>query len=153
MSRRCVKKAPTSESISVEEWRSHIQSTTKSSKKRRGSPESDLQIQCMDWLRARYPVDKYLVFHVPNEGKRKPQYTQKLLKMGMVRGIPDILCIEKGTYEGVDYDGLAIEMKALKGRATSIQMTRLEMLEMRGWLTAVINNYDDFVQLVSEYLG
>jgi hypothetical protein len=111
------------------------------------TPEDRLQIAASNYLKLQYPG--CLWFHPPNGGSRNKIEGAKLKRMGVKPGISDILILEPRK----EYSGLAIELKSAKGRATTEQKEFLKLLEERNWRTAIINNLDDFIKTVDEYLA
>ena len=66
---------------------------------------------------------------------------------GYLRGIPDLLIFEPSG----DYNGLAIELKAGKGKPSPHQLEALKSLRARGWRAEVSTGWDDTVELLNEY--
>jgi len=110
--------------------------------------EEQFHVACANFLSVKYPPRKYLWYHVPNGGLRNVIVATKLKRMGTRRGVPDILIDEP---RGV-YHGLRIELKAGKGRATPEQKELFKMFGERGYLVAIINNIDDFMNVVNAYM-
>jgi hypothetical protein len=114
--------------------------------------EDELQKQCATYLNHQYPW--VLWCHIANERKAKPQYMAKLKKMGVLSGMPDIMIFHKGFYKlPFGYVGLAIELKAKYNKPSPNQLDILEKLNDADWSTHVVNNFDDFKDIVDEYLG
>tara|TARA_X000001382_G_scaffold122677_2_gene105831 strand:- start:5156 stop:5527 length:372 start_codon:yes stop_codon:yes gene_type:complete len=77
--------------------------------------EIDIQIACNYFLIELSKKYKFRHFHVPNEGKRKPQYQIKLKKMGLRKGCPDfVIEYPKGKL-------IYIELKNEKGSLSNAQ--------------------------------
>lgn len=71
-------------------------------------PESQLQIQCVAWLKYQYPYLAPLFFAVPNGGSRDKREAAIMKAEGITAGVSDlILNVPSGRYTQ-----LAIEMKA-----------------------------------------
>ena len=66
---------------------------------------------------------------------------------GYLRGIPDILIFEPSG----DFNGLAIELKALKGRPSVYQLDALKALNLRGWRGEVAVGWDATIKILREY--
>jgi hypothetical protein len=96
--------------------------------------------------------------HVANERKTDVKTNKKgvayspagakLKAKGVKRGVPDILIF---TRRG-QYNGLAIELKVGKGKATPEQLEWLSRLQKEGWLTMLTNDIDDLQNAVEKYL-
>jgi hypothetical protein len=109
------------------------------------SPEHDLQVKLVNHIRE---VDPSIFFTATVGGVRLSINQAKRMKAaGYLRGIPDLLIFEPSG----DYCGLAIELKAGKGRASSYQLNALKSLRARGWRGEVSTGWDDTIELLNEY--
>lgn len=90
------------------------------------------QIELARWLDAR----KVLWFHCPNGSLAAPQYRAKLARLGVKKGVPDIIILD--VPPGLPWIGVAIEMKRQKGGSVSKEQKAwlMAMLE-RGWFAFV----------------
>lgn len=101
-------------------------------------------------LEGRYP-DLRLIHHVPNEGKRNPRRARA---EGIRAGVPDVMVpIPRGAY-----CGLAVELKAGRGRVSDAQDTMLAALEGVGWRTHVHRSeqpgdWTGAAVVIADYLG
>ena len=105
--------------------------------------EDQLQMACasyLDHLRVLYT-------HVANERQTSPMRGAKLKKMGVKRGVPDILIFDP---IGI-YNGLAIELKVGRNKPTEDQHKWMALLRERGWLCAVARDFDEFKIAVDSY--
>lgn len=118
--------------------------------------ESDLQIRCVAWFERTYGEcsnrkyeEKYLLYSIPNEGKRSLAYTIKLKRMGMVSGMPDthIAIAKKG------FSGLYIEFKSKKGSKTRDQEYVHERLALSNFKVVTIRDFEEFKKVVEDYLN
>lgn len=117
----------------------------------RSDPEEDLQRACFEWVQlheARYPVLRF-VFHSPNGGKRTKAQAGRFKSMGVRKGVLDFIC----QFPAPGGSGLAIELKAGKGRLTEDQREYLDAAEQHGCVTGVCFTLDQFITLVRRYLG
>lgn len=112
--------------------------------------EEMLQIQVIDW--AYYNTWKYpqleLMFHVANEGKRNVVQGVKLKRMGLKKGVPDLV-LPCGNGK---YTGLYIELKTAKGRPTAEQKKWIKNLTDAGNYAKVCYGFEDAVQTIKHYL-
>jgi hypothetical protein len=109
------------------------------------SPEHDLQVKIINHIR---DVDPSIFFTATVGGVRLSINQAKRMKAaGYLRGIPDLLIFEPSG----DYNGLAIELKAGKGKPSTHQLKALKSLRARGWRAEVSTGWDDTVELLSEY--
>ena len=94
---------------------------------KRKDPEHDLQTSLVQWIRE---VDPEILFTATNGGVRLSMNQAKRMKAaGYLRGVPDLLFFE--ARDG--FHGLAIELKAPKGRISPIQREQVEEFRIRGW--------------------
>lgn len=115
-------------------------------RKKPGHPESELQRACVRWFRMQYP--QYLLFHVPNGGKRNAREAARFKAEGVVPGIPDLFLAEARH----GFHGLFIEMKAGKNRPTPEQADAMQMLSASGYLCAVCYTFEAFKELIDNYM-
>ena len=83
--------------------------------------ESDIQIEVVDWFKSKQSEYRFRIFSVPNEGQRKVWFLNKLVRMGLKSGVPDlILEFPKGRI-------VYIEIKAEKGKLSETQQNWLKV--------------------------
>lgn len=111
--------------------------------------EDRLHATVNTYLRAQYP--DVMAIHVPNEGKRSVWEAAKAKKLGLRAGIADWLIFAP---VGSGRMGLALELKAAKGKLTEKQAEFLSIMETRhGWFTAVARNFDEAKHFIDEFLN
>lgn len=118
--------------------------------------EEEEQIAFVQWLRA----NNIPHFHCPNEvgGRTKSLKLRaiKMKKMGVSKGVPDLLIfipITGVTGEIDSYQGCAIEMKRRKGsKVTKEQREWLEILQASGVMCAVCHGADEAVEFVKSIM-
>ena len=112
--------------------------------------ESVEQCKLAQWLDAR----GVLWTHVPNEGKRKPRTGATLKRMGLKRGVPDVLIFSHpkiGTDMSRIISGAAIELKRqYGGKPTDEQIEWLDQLDQLGWAARVCNGADAAIEWLEE---
>jgi hypothetical protein len=108
-------------------------------------PEDKLQIAVNAYLTAAYPTA--LFCHVPNEGKRSPFERYKFKELGGKAGVPDLLVFTPSK----QYNGLAIELKAGKNKATKAQQEWLDNLTNNGWASYCLRDFDTIKQTIDKY--
>jgi len=95
-----------------------------------------------------YQYPNYLVYAVPNGGKRNSIVAAKLKAEGVLSGIPDIhIPIARNGFHG-----LYIEMKAGNNRPTKNQLSVIDKLRSEGYQCEVCYSFDDFRMVVNDYL-
>lgn len=85
-----------------------------------------------------------LWWHTPNEGKRGRAEAMRLRKMGLRRGIPDIIAIRP---DGVC---IAAEIKRPGERLTKEQADILTHLNSKGWYTDVVYGVECMMRLYNK---
>lgn len=100
-------------------------------------------------MHARSHPELALLFAVPNGGERRPLVAAKLRMEGVRRGVPDLLLpVRRG-----EHAGLAIEMKAMDGRASPEQREWLDLLRWQGWRAEVCHGWQSAWLVLRDYLG
>ena len=77
--------------------------------------EYDIHTQTVEYLHALGPQLKGYFFHVPNAGKHHVRYRQKLKRLGVKAGVPDLLFVVPGGRMA------CIELKSEKGKQSKSQ--------------------------------
>jgi hypothetical protein len=112
---------------------------------KRKDPEHDLQTSLVQWI---HEVDREILFTATNGGVRLSMNQAKRMKAaGYLRGVPDLLFFESRH----GFHGLAIELKAPKGRISPIQRERIEEFRIRGWRAEVAFGWDHAMKILREY--
>jgi len=84
--------------------------------------------------------------HVPNGGKRHIAAAVKFKRLGVKKGIPDILIFDPPP-SCAGAKGAVIELKRAKGgKVSSEQEEWLDYFSGRGWRTAVCNGIDEAIE-------
>ena len=101
-------------------------------------------------------------FHPANERRCTPAQGAWLTRMGVKAGVPDVLIFRpfqkhvsdgKQILESVYSAGLAIELKAPKGRLTETQKEWIETLTRCGWHVEVCRSIDAVIEIVEWAYG
>lgn len=112
-------------------------------------PESRLQTSCVTWFRLQYPSLGRLLFAVPNGGARSAVEARIMKGEGITAGVSDLVLLKgSGTYSS-----LCIEMKSIAGKQTELQGSWQELAEKHGNKYVVCRSFDEFREVVSEYLN
>ncbi len=83
--------------------------------------ESDIQIDVVDWFKSKQSEYRFRIFSVPNEGQRKVWFLNKLVKMGLKSGVPDLIL------EFPEGRMVYLEIKAEKGKLSETQQNWLKV--------------------------
>lgn len=95
----------------------------------------------------RYP-ELWLMYHVPNGGRRNGREAAKFKRMGVKPGVPDLcLPVARGPYHA-----LYVEMKALNGRVSDAQKERMKRLAEAGNACCVCFGAPDAIRAIEDYL-
>jgi hypothetical protein len=109
------------------------------------SPEHDIQVALVELVQSVAPE---VLFSATNGGVRLSMNQAKRMKAaGYLKGIPDLLFFE--SRQG--FHGLAIELKAKRGKISPIQRQRLEEFDARGWRVAVCFGYEEALAVLRDY--
>ena len=111
--------------------------------------ESVEQQNLFRWAAVRWPKEMRLLYHVPNEGKRRRANGARLKAEGLRAGVPDInLDVARG-----EYHGLRIEMKRRRGgRVSPEQAAWLEALREQGYAAVVAYGWEEAADAIEKYL-
>ena len=94
-----------------------------------------------------YVPEYEMIYHIPNEGKRKNG--AKLKRIGLRKGIPD-LCLP---VPKMVFNGLYIELKKdTSKKASKEQKEWLFKLEQQGYATSLCFGADEAINLITAYM-
>jgi hypothetical protein len=111
--------------------------------------EHKLQCACIKWFRLQYPRYFYHLFAIPNGGSRDVITGSKLKAEGVVAGVADLfLCIAN-----TEFHGLFIELKTEDNHQSIEQKKFEDAVKKVGYKYVVIKRFDDFVDLINDYLN
>ena len=97
-----------------------------------------------------YNEDYKMIYHIPNEGKRKERTGSNLKREGMKKGVPD-LCIAVPKF---NLHGLYIELKLdSKKKISEEQIEWIEDLRKRGYAATVCYGADEAMTLITAYIN
>ena len=83
--------------------------------------ESDIQIEVVEWLKSKQSDYRMRFFSIPNEGQRKVWFLNKLVRMGLKSGVPDLVI------EFPEGRMVYLEIKAEKGKLSETQQNWLKV--------------------------
>ena len=83
--------------------------------------ESDIQIEVVEWLKSKQSEYRMRFFSIPNEGQRKVWFLNKLVRMGLKSGVPDLVI------EFPEGRMVYLEIKAEKGKLSETQQNWLKV--------------------------
>lgn len=85
-----------------------------------------------------------VLFHVPNQGKRKVQYREKLRRMGLRAGVADLQIIHDGRV-------YFLEIKTKTGRPSPAQILFRRDAEGAGAFYAIVRSIDEAINQLCEW--
>lgn len=112
--------------------------------------EASEQMLLIQWCNLNKHIYKGLemIFHIPNGGTRNKIEASNLKKQGVRAGVPDLfLPVPKG-----NYNGLFIELKYGKNKATENQKEWIYKLNNQGYLAVICNGFDEAKNIIEKYL-
>jgi len=110
--------------------------------------EHEIQVACVNYFRLRYP--KGLIYAIPNGGQRNVIVASKLKAEGALSGVPDlhVPIAKKG------FHSLYIELKNGKaGKVSDNQKAIMEKLKSEGHRCEVCRSFDEFRNVVNDYMN
>lgn len=109
--------------------------------------ESLIQRSCVMWFRLCYPDS--VIFAIPNGGNRSAVTGAMLKAEGVLAGVPDLFIMAARG----DVHGLFVEVKTAKGVVQQSQIDFADKAHKAGYSVAVVRSFDDFREIVTEYMG
>lgn len=104
--------------------------------------EKKLQIQCITYFKYAYPMLE--IIHIPNGGSRHILEAVNFKRMGVRSGVPDLF---------IPSHRIFIELKADKGQLSKAQKYMINYLKEHGYNVFVCRSFDEFKQILDEYLS
>ena len=110
--------------------------------------EDDIQELIFEWASYQSDPALELMHHVPNGGQRHIATAVRLKRLGVKRGVPDIVLpvSRKG------FHGLYLELKKDKGKVSDQQKEWLLRLNQEGYMAVVAFGFDQATKIISDYL-
>lgn len=117
---------------------------------KRDTPEERIHLRAVAYLAM--GIGRAYFFHCPNESAVPPQYRAKLKKLGVSKGVPDLIVV----HCTMDKEpGLALELKSKKGRISAAQEEWLCVWEQAGFRAEVTYGHQHTASVLLEcgYIG
>jgi hypothetical protein len=109
--------------------------------------ESKIQQACVRWFRLQYPG--YILFAIPNGGRRRKIEASIMKGEGVLPGVADLfLALPSGKY-----NGLFIEMKTSGGRQSPSQKDFEERAIFSGYGYVICRSVNEFIDTINNYLN
>lgn len=104
------------------------------------------QIKVMDWVR--FNNLQEIVLHIANERSCSPQHGSILKRMGVMRGVSDLLI----TRASRGFNGCWIELKASNGKLSPEQKKFLENMNREKYFAVCRYGADEAIKTIQDYL-
>jgi hypothetical protein len=133
------------------DWDKTILEYPKKKEVKKGVPYEDWeQENFVLWLLNEYGDDDFLWYAVPNGELRDIRTANKLKRLGVKKGVPDMcFCVASDKYHG-----LYVEMKRINGGSVSKeQKNRIDQLSKYNYKAVVCRGYEAAKKEIKEYLN
>ena len=94
------------------------------------APEHIEQVRLVNWFRDNFKEPDYIIFAVPNGGKRGIKEAERLKREGVLSGVSDLIILSHGKV-------IFLEMKKLNGKLSDKQKDFNENVEYLGFISIV----------------
>ena len=133
--------------VSVAQFR-RLQGARLPRSRKRAHPEDDTQREvCRYWALA-YPHSWALTFHSPQGmAARNRKLAAIFAGLGVKPGVFDLLCIQRRG----SFNGLALELKATRGRVSDAQQTWAHRFKGEGWSAHYAYSIDEARAVIDAY--
>lgn len=112
--------------------------------------EHDLQRAVLRWLEETDPELRAWTIHCPNGRNAGTARKAGIWRaLGVAAGVPDLLVFQRRG----DFAGMALELKAGKGRPSKAQFRWLEHLAAQGWWAGWANSLESAQEAFRRYLA
>lgn len=108
--------------------------------------EHEEQVALVQWFRDNFKEPDYIIFAVPNGGKRGIKEAGRLKEEGVKSGVSDLIIL---THNKVIF----LEMKNAKGKLSKAQKYFNENVEYLGFISLVAYSASDASEKILEVLG
>lgn len=110
--------------------------------------EQSMLFQWCELQKSKYPV-LGLLFAIPNGGTRHPREAVNLKRQGVKAGVPDMFL----PVPNKNYNGLFIELKYGKNKASEKQKQWINELNHQGYYAKVCVGFEEAKNTILEYLN
>lgn len=104
--------------------------------------ESQLQAECVRYMRNELRVVYGTFFSIPNEGKRGVINASRMIAQGLLAGVPDLVWL-------IDRTVVFFELKAKGGSTSRKQKLIHDNLRAEGFEVHIIKTFEQFKEIVS----
>lgn len=111
--------------------------------------ESKIQISFMEWFKLQHNNFYQFLFHVPNGGKIGVVRGTILKKMGVKRGVADVLFM----FPNETDSGLWLEFKTAKGKQTKEQKQFENICHVAKFDYQVVFSLEEAILAINRYMG
>ena len=107
--------------------------------------EHEEQVALVNWFRENFKEPDYIIFAVPNGGKRGIKEAGRLKAEGVKKGVSDLIIV---THNKIIF----LEMKNAKGKLSKEQISFNENIEYLGFISLVAYSATDASEKIMEVL-
>lgn len=112
---------------------------------KRANNEDLLQEKCYKYFLDTYFSKGFILFAVPNGEYRDDKTASKLVSLGVLAGVSDLIAVNPMSGQAV-----FIELKAKKGTQKPLQKVFEAKCKLNNAPYHLINNFDDFKKIIDE---
>ena len=112
-------------------------------------PEQIIQINLINWFKEIYPHFAQDIHHIANERRCSYKEGRTLKKMGVTKGVSDIL-LAVPTYQ---FHGLFLEIKSENGKLSNEQMEFIERKNQMGYFAIAVWGLEAAKEVIKTYIG
>jgi hypothetical protein len=111
------------------------------------TPETQLQIDLVKWIRVTYPN---LLFTSTQAGERRSKLSAIMMKrMGYTNGSPDLIIFRANN----GFNGLLLELKTKVGKPSDYQILFKAKSEEEGYCYSIVYGLDQAKSRITNYIG
>ena len=103
------------------------------------------QVRLVNWFRDNFKEPDYIIFAVPNGGKRGIKEAERLKAEGVKKGVSDLIIV---THNKIIF----LEMKNAKGKLSKEQISFNENIEYLGFISLVAYSATDASEKIMQEL-
>ena len=130
--------------------RGELQERQIRSRRKPSHREDTLQIACVRYFDLEFPTLSTLLFHPANGGSRNAIEGAKFKRMGVRRGVADLIFLLPNT----QYPFIVFELKdGDRGRQSKEQKEWQKQVERVGGKYVVVRKIEDFMKTINEYMN
>lgn len=112
---------------------------------KRANNEDLLQAKCFQYYMDNYFSKGFIMFAVPNGEKRDKKTAAKLVTLGVLSGVSDLIAVNPMSGQAV-----FLELKAENGTQSKLQKIFEAKCKLNNAPYHLVNNFDDFKKIIDD---